>query len=205
MIYRQYEKALTLLVNPDIDLAGKLLQCIWRFRTAEARSRNSYSSYRGTSSSTSKLSCLTPCCSRSSSALMYALTRLHVPTSSWLCAPAVFMDGLQLKMRPSETQQQHVLDDLGGSSVFSLNWDLQFPELGNTAEITSAFMRVVVWLSPETSSAEVSQLASSLPGQLFSLYSSGASVCANGLSGWASARLVRTWLAKHNKRTPAFT
>ena len=75
------------------------------------------------------------------------------------------MDGLQLKMRPSETQQQHVLDDLDGSALFSLNWDLQFPELGNTAEITTAFMRVVVWLSPETFPAEVSQHASSLPAQ----------------------------------------
>ena len=72
MVYRQYEKAFMLLVNPDIDLAIKLLQCIWRFRIAEARSRKSYSTYRGTSSSTSKRSCLTPCCSQSSPALMYA-------------------------------------------------------------------------------------------------------------------------------------
>lgn len=165
-----------LLVNPDVDLAIKLLQCIWRFRIAEARSRNSYSTYRGTGSSTSKLSCRTPCCSQSLAALMYALTRQHAPTSSWLCAPAVFMDGLQLKMRPAETQQQHVLDDLGGSSVFSLSWDLQFPELGNTAEITTAFMRVVVWLSPEAFSAEVSQHTSPSPGRLLPLYSSGASI-----------------------------
>ena len=133
---------------------------------------------------------------------MYAFSRTHASTSSWLCAPAVFMDGLQLKMRPSETQQQHVLDDLGGSSVFSLNWDLQFPELGNTAEITTAFMRVVVWLSPETFSAEVSQRASPLPGQMLPLCSSGASVCTATFFSWASACLVRTWLAKRDMHTP---
>ena len=88
---------------------------------------------------------------------MYTCIELYAPGCSWLCVPAVFMDGLQLKMRPSETQQQHVLDDLDGSSVFSLNWDLHFPELGNTVEITTAFMRVIVWLSPEILPVEVSR------------------------------------------------
>ena len=104
-------------------------------------------------------------------ALMCTHTGTHAPDFSRLCAPAVFMDGLQLRMRPSETQQQHVLDDLDGSAAFSLNWDLQFPELGNTAEITSAFMRVVVWLSPGILPAEVSQPASSSLGRSLPLSS----------------------------------
>lgn len=62
---------------------------------------------------------------------------------------AVFLDGQQLKMRALETRQQHVLDGLDGDRDLSLSWDLQFPELGNTIEIVTAYMRVVVWLQYE--------------------------------------------------------
>ena len=62
---------------------------------------------------------------------------------------AVFLDGQQLKMRALETRQQHRLDGLDGDRDLSLSWDLQFPELGNTVEIVTAYMRVVVWLQHE--------------------------------------------------------
>ena len=62
---------------------------------------------------------------------------------------AVFLDGQQLKMRALETRQQHVLDGLDGDRDLSLIWDLQFPELGNTVEIVTAYMRIVVWLQHE--------------------------------------------------------
>ena len=43
-----------------------------------------------------------------------------------------------------------------GDRDLSLNWDLQFPELGNAVEIVTQYIRVVVWLNHE-SYLEVSQ------------------------------------------------
>jgi hypothetical protein len=62
---------------------------------------------------------------------------------------AVFLDGQQLKMHALETRQQHALDGLDGDRDLSLSWDMHFPELGNTVEIVTAYMRVVVWLQHE--------------------------------------------------------
>jgi len=61
----------------------------------------------------------------------------------------VFLDGQQLKMRASETRQQHVMDGLDGDRDLSINWDLEYPELGNTVEIVTQYMRVIVWLNHE--------------------------------------------------------
>ena len=52
-------------------------------------------------------------------------------------------------MRASETRQQHVMDGLDGDRDLSINWDLEYPELGNAVEIVTQYMRVIVWLNHE--------------------------------------------------------
>ncbi len=71
-------------------------------------------------------------------------------------ALAVFLNGQQLKMRAAETEQQHVMDGGRGNKDLSMNWDLQYPELGNTVEIITQYMRVVVWLNHESFLEDVS-------------------------------------------------
>lgn len=53
-------------------------------------------------------------------------------------------------MRALETEQQHVMNSMDGNRDLSMNWDLHYPELGNTVEIITDFMRVVVWLNHES-------------------------------------------------------
>lgn len=52
-------------------------------------------------------------------------------------------------MRAFETRQQHALEGADGDRDLCMTWDMQFPELGNTAEIVTKDMRVVVWLQHE--------------------------------------------------------
>ncbi len=59
-------------------------------------------------------------------------------------------------MRASETEQQHVMNGGHGNTDLSMNWDLHYPELGNTVEVITQYMRVVVWLNHESFAEDVS-------------------------------------------------
>ena len=48
------------------------------------------------------------------------------------------------------------MDGGHGNTDLSMNWDLHYPELGNTVEIITQYMRVVVWLNQESFLEDVS-------------------------------------------------
>ena len=83
----------------------------------------------------------------------------HTDVSSPIAA---FLDGQQLKMRALETEQQHEMGGLDGNRDLSMNWDLHYPELGNTVEVITQYLRVVVWLKHESFLEDVSHCLQTL-------------------------------------------
>ena len=102
------------------------------------------------------------------SALYLSMHRSVKHVSSYCCHAdvcftlAVFLDGQQLKMRALETEQQHEMGGVDENRALIMNWDLHYPELGNTVEVITQYMRVVVWLNHESFLEDVSPCLQSL-------------------------------------------